>query len=106
MSYTWVGVGTLEVADEDRTEIAPAADAARLELLKPSSGRARQKQGKVLDGEVIIRCPSPRGEVVVLEPVVQVGLAIILGDVRRRSKMPRVGGCSNRYPEHQGAEVI
>jgi hypothetical protein len=34
----WVGVGTLEVADEDRTEIAPAADAARLELLKPSSG--------------------------------------------------------------------
>jgi hypothetical protein len=34
----WAGVGTLEVADEDRTEIAPAADAARLELLKPSSG--------------------------------------------------------------------
>ena len=33
-----VGVGTLEVADEDRTEIALAADAARLELFKPSSG--------------------------------------------------------------------
>ena len=33
-----VGVGTLEVADEDRTEIAPVVDAARLELLKPSSG--------------------------------------------------------------------
>jgi hypothetical protein len=27
------GVGTLEVADEDRMEIALAADAARLELL-------------------------------------------------------------------------
>jgi hypothetical protein len=35
-----VGVGTLEVADEDRTEITLAVDAARLELLKPSSGRA------------------------------------------------------------------
>ena len=33
------GVGTLEVADEDRAEIALAADAARLELLKPSSGQ-------------------------------------------------------------------
>ena len=33
-------VHTLEVADEDRTEITPAADAARLELLEPSSGRA------------------------------------------------------------------
>ena len=32
------GVGTLEVADEYRTEIAPAADAAGLELLEPSSG--------------------------------------------------------------------
>ena len=33
----WVGVGTLKVADEDHTEIALAADAARLELLEPSS---------------------------------------------------------------------
>jgi hypothetical protein len=32
------GVGTLKVADEDHTEITPAADAARLELLKPSPG--------------------------------------------------------------------
>ena len=32
------GVGSLEVADEDHTEIAPAADAAGLELLEPSSG--------------------------------------------------------------------
>ena len=32
------GVGTLEVAYEDHTEIALAADAARLELLEPSSG--------------------------------------------------------------------
>ena len=34
-----VGVGTLEMADEDRTKIAPTTDAARLELLEPSSGR-------------------------------------------------------------------
>ena len=33
-----VGVGTLEVADEDRTEIALAVDAARLKLFEPSSG--------------------------------------------------------------------
>ena len=33
-------VRTLEVADEDRMEITPAVDAARLELLEPSSGRA------------------------------------------------------------------
>jgi hypothetical protein len=32
------GVGTLEVADEDRMQITPAADAARLELFEPSSG--------------------------------------------------------------------
>jgi hypothetical protein len=32
-------VGTLEVADEDRTENAPIADAAKLELLKISSSR-------------------------------------------------------------------
>ena len=33
-----VGVGTLEVADEDRTKIAPTADAASLKLLEPSPG--------------------------------------------------------------------
>ena len=33
-----VGVGTLEVADEDRIEITLAADAAGLELLEPTSG--------------------------------------------------------------------
>ena len=32
------GVDSLEVADEDRMEIAIAADAAKLELLEPSSG--------------------------------------------------------------------
>ena len=42
------------MADKDRTEIALVADAAGLELLKPSSGQAEQKQGKVLDGEVIV----------------------------------------------------
>jgi hypothetical protein len=31
------GVGTLEVADKNHTEITPAANAARLELLEPSS---------------------------------------------------------------------
>ena len=54
LGVPWVGVGTLEVANEDQTEIALTADATRLELLKPSSSRARQKQRKVLDGEVII----------------------------------------------------
>jgi len=34
-----VGVGTLEVADEDRMEITPAANAAKLKLLDPSSGQ-------------------------------------------------------------------
>ena len=33
-----VGVGTLEVANEDQTKIATATDAAMLELLEPSSG--------------------------------------------------------------------
>jgi hypothetical protein len=33
----WAVVGTLEVADENHTEITPAADAARFELLEPSS---------------------------------------------------------------------
>ena len=32
------GVGRLDVTKEDRMEIAPAADAAGLELLEPSSG--------------------------------------------------------------------
>ena len=31
-------VCTLEVTDEDRTKVAPAADAAGLKLLEPSSG--------------------------------------------------------------------
>ena len=33
-------VRTLEVTDEDRAEVAPAVDAAGLELLEPSPGRA------------------------------------------------------------------
>jgi hypothetical protein len=37
---TWVGVGTVELVDEDQTEIALVADAARLEQLEPSSGHA------------------------------------------------------------------
>jgi hypothetical protein len=32
----WAGVGTLEVANEDQTEVALAADATELELLKPT----------------------------------------------------------------------
>ena len=40
LGVLWVGVGTLEVADEDRTEITPVADATGLELLEPSSGQA------------------------------------------------------------------
>jgi hypothetical protein len=36
-----VDVGTLEVADKDQTEVALAADAARLELLEASPGWAR-----------------------------------------------------------------
>ena len=32
-----VGVGTMEVADEDRMEIAVASDAAGMKLLEPSS---------------------------------------------------------------------
>ena len=39
LGVPWVGVGTLEVANEDRLEIALAVDAARLEMLEPSSGR-------------------------------------------------------------------
>jgi hypothetical protein len=54
LGVPWVGVGALEVANEDRMEITPIADAARLELLDPSSGRAQQKQRKVLDSEVIV----------------------------------------------------
>jgi hypothetical protein len=38
LGVSWVGVGTLEVADEDRTEIALAADAVGLKLLEPSFG--------------------------------------------------------------------
>jgi hypothetical protein len=40
LAVTWVGVGTLEVADEDQTNITPVVDATRLELLEPSSGQA------------------------------------------------------------------
>jgi hypothetical protein len=36
----WAGVGTLEVADEDRTDIALVVDAARVKLLEPSSSQA------------------------------------------------------------------
>jgi hypothetical protein len=45
-----------------------------------------------MDGEVIIGPPGPHGEAIVLEPMVRVGLAVILGDVQWRSKPPRVGG--------------
>ena len=40
LGVPWVGVGTLEVADKDRTDIALAADATELELLEPSSDRS------------------------------------------------------------------
>ena len=36
-----LGVRSLEVPNEDRAEVSPAADAAGLELLKPSPRRAR-----------------------------------------------------------------
>ena len=37
---SWVGVGTLKVANEDRTEMAPAVDTTELELLESSSSQA------------------------------------------------------------------
>jgi hypothetical protein len=94
------------VTDKDRAKVTLAADAAGLKLLEPSSSQARHKQGKVLDSEVIIRPPGLHGEVIVLELMVWVGLAIILGDVRQRSEPPRVGGHSDRRPERLGAKVI
>ena len=42
----WVGVGTLEVADEHCMEIAPAAKAARLKLLEPSHGELDRSRGR------------------------------------------------------------
>jgi hypothetical protein len=41
LGVAWAGVGTLEVADEDRMDIASATDATGLEPLEPSSGQAR-----------------------------------------------------------------
>ena len=96
----------LEVADEDQTEIARAADAARLELLEPRSGRARQKQGKILDGKVVVELPNLHGEAVVLELMVQVGLNIIIGDVRRRPKPPGVEGHLDSRTKRLGGKVI
>jgi hypothetical protein len=40
LGVSWVGVGTLEVADEDRTEIALAADAVGLNLTPGLHGNA------------------------------------------------------------------
>jgi hypothetical protein len=37
LGVSQAGVGTLEVANEDRMEITPAVDVVRLELLEPSS---------------------------------------------------------------------
>ena len=38
--------------------------------------------------------------------MVWVGLAVVLGDVRRRLELPRVGGRLDCYPERLGAEVV
>jgi hypothetical protein len=94
------------VPDEDGAEISLVADATELELLKPSPGQARQKQRKVLDDEVIVGSPGPHGEAVVLEPMVRVGLAIVLGDVCRWLESPRVGGHPDRRPKCLGPKVI
>ena len=38
--------------------------------------------------------------------MVWVGLTVVLGDVRRWPKLPRVGGRLDHSPEHLGAEAI
>jgi hypothetical protein len=88
------------VTDKDRAKVTPAVDATGLELLEPSSSRAQHKQGKVLDGEVIIRPPGLHGEAIVLKLMVWVGLAIILRDVSQRPEPPRVG-CNTPGVYHQ-----
>ena len=41
-----MGVGTLEVADEERVEISLTTDAIGLELLEPSSGELDRSRGR------------------------------------------------------------
>jgi hypothetical protein len=83
-------VCALNVAGEDLLEILPKIDQISGQVIEPRPGRVDQVNGEELDDEEVIICPAfPTRNVVILEPTIGIGFAIILDDVVWRPKMFR-----------------
>jgi hypothetical protein len=73
-------------------------------VTEPSSGRVSQVDGEELDDErVIIRPTRPTCEMVVLQPDVGIGLAVIPDDVVGHVEMPREARITYVAPERFGS---
>ena len=83
-----MSVRTLEVTEEDRAEVTPAADAIGSSCSSQALIELDISRGRYWMMKSSSDPPSLHGKAVVLEPMVWVGLTVVLGDVRQRLEPP------------------
>jgi hypothetical protein len=78
----WLYVRALKVVDEDLPEILLAINRVPRQVVEPGPGCVSQVSGVKLDDEEVVICPArPTYKVVILQPHVGAGFAIILDNV-------------------------
>jgi hypothetical protein len=91
----------LKATSQGLLEILPIIDLVSGQVIEPSFGRVSQVDGEELDDEEVIVCPTrPVHEAVVLQPDVEIGLAIILDNVVGHTEMPSEAHIAHIAPEH------
>jgi hypothetical protein len=72
----------LEVAGEDRLEIRIEIDRVSVQVIEPRPSHVDQVNGEELDDEEAVICPACRAcKVVVLQPHIGIGVAVIFNNV-------------------------
>jgi hypothetical protein len=71
----------LEVASEDRLEIRIEIDRVSVQVIEPRPSHVDQVKGEELDDEEVVICPTCRAcKVVVLQPHIGIGFAVIFNN--------------------------
>jgi hypothetical protein len=82
-------VHALEVASEDLLEVIPTIDDISCQIIQPGPSKICYVDWEELDDEkIIIHSAHSACDMVLLQPGAEIGFAILLDDVARRSKMP------------------
>jgi hypothetical protein len=98
-----VHIGTPKIASKNLPQVFPTIDGISWEMVQPGYGGFSQIDREELDDEQINVCLSHSTcEVVILQPDVEVGFAIIFGDVALRLKASQKMGVAHGTSKYLG----